>query len=213
MQARADGFARYLETTKPFASYQGFLTPTRALFVDAVPLLFIATTEAIEIRSAPAKLLQGAIAGTTLVVLAIFWWRGGTMRSWLYGRPAFVSVIMRAAALSLVCAVGVIGLGYMGITLLGGLFAPPTVSAVRTYAAIACLLIAYAGFAFWWCAMFGVALTVIAQLAVFTVRVGFWLARAVAWRVAEYNKGAWAGLTSLLTLVLGLADVYLRVAK
>jgi hypothetical protein len=34
--------------------------------------------------------------------------------------------------------------------------------------------------------------------------------RAIAWRVVEYNKGAWAALTLIATVGLGIVDIYMR---
>lgn len=36
------------------------------------------------------------------------------------------------------------------------------------------------------------------------------LLRAIAWRVAEYQKGVWAALVLLITISLGIAELYLR---
>jgi hypothetical protein len=36
------------------------------------------------------------------------------------------------------------------------------------------------------------------------------LTEAIAWRVVEYQKGAWAGVVALATAVLGLVDLYLK---
>ena len=37
------------------------------------------------------------------------------------------------------------------------------------------------------------------------------LSRAVVWRIVEYNKGVWAALTLLATIVLGSIELYLKV--
>jgi len=36
------------------------------------------------------------------------------------------------------------------------------------------------------------------------------LLRAIAWRVAEYDKGAWAALIALITVLLGFCDLWIR---
>jgi len=36
--------------------------------------------------------------------------------------------------------------------------------------------------------------------------------RFLAWRVVEYNKGAWAAISLLLTTIIGLVDIFLRLS-
>jgi len=44
----------------------------------------------------------------------------------------------------------------------------------------------------------------------FIVDVARRLVTGLAWRVVEYNQGAWAGLTALATAAVGIVDLYLR---
>ena len=37
--------------------------------------------------------------------------------------------------------------------------------------------------------------------------------RAIAWRIIEYNKGAYAALTLITTIILGIVDLYLKTTK
>ena len=62
--------------------------------------------------------------------------------------------------------------------------------------------------------------TSIICLTVITISVGIVLmelflkfVRGAAWRIAEYNKGAFAAILLLLTVFLGVIDVYLRLQK
>jgi hypothetical protein len=39
------------------------------------------------------------------------------------------------------------------------------------------------------------------------------LLEAIAWRVVEYQKGAWAAVVAIATVILGMIDLYLKMPK
>lgn len=60
---------------------------------------------------------------------------------------------------------------------------------------------AYLSMAYFLLLLFGI--TIIAEI---TIK----FSNAVVWRVAEYNKGAWAGIVLIATIILGVAELYVR---
>jgi hypothetical protein len=53
-------------------------------------------------------------------------------------------------------------------------------------------------------------MVIFAQLILYCLSILVVIFRAIVWRVVEYNKGAWAALTLIVTVALGVFDVYMR---
>jgi hypothetical protein len=60
-----------------------------------------------------------------------------------------------------------------------------------------------AGVAGLWCTTMVTGYVVIfVQLVILVAAAVLWIVKGIVWRIAEYNKGAWAALTALLTVLL-----------
>jgi hypothetical protein len=51
------------------------------------------------------------------------------------------------------------------------------------------------------------------QCVVLSLSVFAALIRAVVWRIAAYNKGAWVAITLLFTVVLGIVEIYVHTKR
>lgn len=52
--------------------------------------------------------------------------------------------------------------------------------------------------------------TLVISLPILSAELLLKILRSMAWRIADYNKGAWAGMVLLLTVSLGLFEIYLE---
>lgn len=68
-------------------------------------------------------------------------------------------------------------------------------------------------FTFFWILIQVGGIVLWAAVILFLLEVLLKIGRGIAWRITEYNKGAYAALTLILTIFIGIVDLYLKTDK
>ena len=215
-QDKVEHMTLWLDFTKPLKALKtltGDDGRLALLVLGYVPaIFFFAVTQAIQ-PSEPKGISLFTYLNFGILILLIK--KGLPITRWLVGDGRITSFLKRFMLLSigqlvaLVCLVlSVRSTGYLSDHsnehfLLGALFVVDILVAV----ALVLLNLAYSTI---WLACF---LTIIASSFLLMFELLLKFARGIAWRIVEYNKGAFAAIILIVTVALGLTDFYLKFYK
>jgi len=160
--------------------------------------------------------LVGFVFCTTLILC----WLGIPIVEWMYGDGTFHSFVEGYTAFSFIAAIFlIVQMSVISYSAgpISSLLATPHALWVHIFIKGFIYLVLFA--------LRGItgATVVIVYCATFTFLCAFLLLvisscllpiiRAVVWRIVEYNKGPWAALSLLMTVAIGLLDLYTRLLK
>jgi hypothetical protein len=215
-QDRFEHMTLWLDFTKPLKALKTLTSDDgrlALLVLGYVPAIFVLAATQAPQASEPKGI--SLITYLNFGILIFLIKKGLPITRWLFGDGRVTSFLKRFMLLSigqlvaLVCLVLSVRLiVYLSDHsnehfLLGALF----VVDILVLLALALLNLVYSTI---WLACF---LTIVASsiLLIFEILLRF--ARGIAWRIVEYNKGAFAAIVLIVTVALGLIDFYLKFYK
>lgn len=147
--------------------------------------------------------ILGSIALLIVAPLALVRYLNQVM-DWLFSRDRFVSFLVRFIALAIA--------GYVVCSGLVTFYGATIVESETPLGPIMGLLLLFVGTTlFLTLAALGTTIILLQIiLTVTTIFVGG--VRFLAWRIVEYNKGAWAAISLLLTILVGIVDIWTRLS-
>ena len=203
-------FTKPLKALKTLTSDDGRLALLMLAYVPAI--VFFAATQALQ---TPEPKGVSLITYLNFGILIFLIKRGLPVTSWLLGDGRVSSFLKRFLVLSIGQLAALVPLVLSGLStaylsdhskehlLLGVLF---VVDALVLFALVLLNLV----YSTIWLACF---LTIVASSILLILEMLLKFARGIAWRIVEYNKGAFAAIVLIVTVALGLIDFYLKFYK
>jgi hypothetical protein len=210
LQEKLEELTLWLDYTRPLKWFEKHISPTVlhalflisggiVIFVSFIVVSFIYLSEKVESIDTAIVLMFLLSCGT--VFIAVKWLDPPIIR-WLFAGASRLSFAKRFLMLTLVS---------VGVT---GVFAVANPFDSFSYEAFFLVLLITAPIVTFVNVINYLGYILILTVAASTVlEVVLRIIRGVAWRVVEYNKGAFAALVLVVTVALGVAELYLRVRK